>query len=328
MTSAPDRHHLHVDNPLLPQPDRHRRKHQRMNPQTISTARQKRLASRRQLRMVDAGEQIERDGGELSFSARIWAQLSLPCRNPGDVPRWSRKNGSVTVTLTPGPAGYPYGVVARYLLLWISTEAVRTRDRHLSPGPSLNAFLRALGQNTSGASGRRVTDQLYRLTTCSITIEDTRQTTTGTKVSGANLHVASRYELTFPTADDRDAKAAILLSQEYYDDLIAAPIPVFSQALKALAGSPMRVDLYVWLCYRMAVISKPVTVTWAQLQAQFGADYSQRRQFKAKLLEALDAVRVVYPRARVAVTDAGLRLHPSPTHVSRGRRQKQLGMAS
>ncbi|MEW1813417.1 replication protein RepA, partial [Pseudarthrobacter phenanthrenivorans] len=101
----------------------------------------------------------------------------------------------------------------------------------------------------------------------------------------------------------------------------AAPVPVYTAALKALSGSPLRMDLYVWLAYRMATLRGPVTITWAQLAGQFGGEYAQLRQFKAKLIKHLDAVRVVYPRARVAVTDAGLRLHPSATHVARKRKK-------
>ena len=287
------------------------------------------LISDRRLRLLQAGEELEQSPGEISFSTRIWAQLSLPYRDPGEVPHWTRKNGSLSVTVTPGPAGYPYGVVARYLLLWMSTEAVRTQSRELSPGPRFNAFLRTLGQNTSGASGRRVMDQLHRLATCSITIEDARTTAAGRHVSGTNLHVASRYALTYARGAETDSQASsIVLSEEYFADWLASPVPVYSQAIKALSGSPMRLDLYVWLCHRMAVLSKPTTVSWAQLEAQFGAEYSQRRQFKAKLREHLEAVRVIYPRARVAVTDAGLRLHPSPTHVARARRPQRLRAAS
>lgn len=281
------------------------------------------LISDRQLRLVRAGEEIERSPGEISFSTRIWAQLSLPYRDPGDLPRWTRKNGSVTVTVTPGPAGYPYGVVARYLLIWMSTEAVRTQSRHLNPGPSFNAFLRSLGQNTSGASGRRVAEQLHRLATCSITIEDTRISDRARHVSGANIHVASRYELTFPRVPDEKASASIVLSQDYFEDVLASPVPLYTAALKALSGSPMRLDLYVWICHRMGTLSAPVTISWAQLETQFGAEYSQRRQFKATLIKHLEAVRVIYPRARVAVTATGLRLHPSPTHVTRARKRRR-----
>ena len=286
---------------------------------TSRTPRQPPLITDRQLRLVQASEDIEQHPGEISFSTRIWAQLSLPYRDPGAVPHWTRQNGSLTVTVTPGPAGYPYGVIARYLLIWMATEAVRTQSRHLRPGPSLNAFLRSLGLNTSGASARRVTDQLHRLATCSITLEDTRLTERTRTVSGANIHVASRYELTFPRVPSEQASAEIVLSEDYYADVISSPIPIYTVALKALAGSPLRMDLYVWLCYRMATLSAPVTISWAQLEAQFGAEYARPRAFKAQLLKHLEAVRVIYPKARVAVVDNGLRLHPSPTHVTRQR---------
>ncbi|MCW1006886.1 replication protein RepA, partial [Streptococcus anginosus] len=105
--------------------------------------------------------------------------------------------------------------------------------------------------------------------------------------------MASRYELVFPRAAEAQATtASIVLSEEYFADVIAASVPVYTAALKALSGSPLRMDLYVWLAYRMATLRGPVTITWAQLAGQFGGEYAQLRQFKAKLIKHLDAVRV------------------------------------
>lgn len=270
-----------------------------------------------QLRLLEASEQIEQNPGEIAFSTRIWAQLSLPYRDPGPASAglWTRRNGDTTVTLSPGPAGYPYGVVARSLLTWMSTQAVRTNSRVLDPGPSLRSFLGALGTSSSGANQRRVMDQLHRLSTTAVLIETSRQQPGRKSVSGQNFLVAHRYEITYQNAGHNSAR--IELSEDYYQEVIRSPVPVLTSAMGALGGSPMRQDLYVWLCYRMATLQRPTTVSWPQLAGQFGADYKQLRQFKAAFVKNLEYVRVIYPQAKVTVTDAGLRLHHSPTHVPR-----------
>lgn len=275
--------------------------------------------SENRLRLVEASSEIEQTPGQLAFSTRIWAQLSLPYKDPGDqVRHWTRRNGDTTITLSPGPAGYPYGVVARSLLTWMSTQAVRTRSRHLDPGPSLRSFMSSLGTYApSGANQRRVMDQLHRLSTTSILIESAREQAATRTVSGQSFLVSSRYQLTYqkPGHNSGHSHALIELSEDYFREVLHSPVPVLTSALGALGGSPMRQDLYVWLCYRMATLGRPTTVSWTQLEAQFGAEYRHLRQFKAAFLKNLDQVKVIYPRARVAVMDKGLRLHPSPTHV-------------
>lgn len=276
------------------------------------------LISARQLRLVQAGADIEASPGQLAFSTRIWAQLSLPYRNPGDVPRWTRQNNAIRMTLTPGPAGYPYGVLPRYLLTWMTTEAVRTGARELDAGPSLAGFLKGLGLDGSGATARRVTDQLHRLATASINIEDIRDNGESWSISGANFHVASRYSFTFSKdRSDQQDERGVVLSEELFNSILASPVPLRAEALRALSGSPMRLDLYTWLAYRMSTLRRPTTVSWGQLGAQFGAEYAKRRQFKAAFLRNLEQVRIIYPQARISVLEAGLRLTPSATHVVR-----------
>ena len=87
-------------------------------------------------------------------------------------------------------------------------------------------------------------------------------------------------------------------------------------------------DLYTWLSYRMSYTqhrSRPIR--WEALMMQFGAGYGNvasseaaMRQavldFKRAFLKSLQAVKIVYPQARLDVTDQGLVLMPSPPHVS------------
>ena len=94
-------------------------------------------------------------------------------------------------------------------------------------------------------------------------------------------------------------------------------VPVDLRAIRHLRGSPLAIDLYVWLTYRMSYLKKPTLIPWESLQAQFGATYARPRDFRRKALVHLEAVLRVYPTVRIARTGSGLRLHPSPPHVAR-----------
>jgi len=98
-------------------------------------------------------------------------------------------------------------------------------------------------------------------------------------------------------------------------------VPLDLRALKALKRSPMRLDIYSWLTWRMFSVKRPTQIPWEYLKAQFGAGYAQDaqglRDFKKAFLEALHAVQIFYREANVVPTASSLSLRPSPTHVLR-----------
>ena len=101
-----------------------------------------------------AAELWDAEEHEIGYLARLFAQTSLPYRDPGDVPAWGRRNGNLVLVVQPGMTidkdgvprsiGYPFGTVPRLVLTWLSTEAVRTKSRDLMLGESLSQFMRSL----------------------------------------------------------------------------------------------------------------------------------------------------------------------------------------
>ena len=59
-------------------------------------------------------------------------------------------------------------------------------------------------------------------------------------------------------------------------------------ALKLLKRSPLALDIYFWLTYRMSYLQKDTLIPWEFLQMQFGAYYATDgrgpRDFKKKFL--------------------------------------------
>jgi len=45
----------------------------------------------------------------------------------------------------------------------------------------------------------------------------------------------------------------IALSEEFYKEVLAHPIPTDLEAVKVLSGAPAVLDLFMWLCYRSYV---------------------------------------------------------------------------
>jgi hypothetical protein len=263
--------------------------------------------------------QSAQEAGALGFMARALVQATLPHRKTAGT-EFLRRNGTFTLSLlAPSTVGLPYGTVPRLLLAWMTTEAVRTHTRELELGDTLSGFMRELGLvPTGGRWGTipRLKDQARRLfaSTVSATFDD------------ADKHASLGYRLADRALLWWDAKApnqaglwrsTVTLTDGFYQEIVAHPVPVDMRAMRALKRSPLALDIYCWLTYRTSYATRPSTIPWGALALQFGSDYGRLRAFKAAFLAELRKVMLVYRGANVEPLETGLLLKPARPHVAR-----------
>ncbi len=304
------------------------------------------LLDARTAELVEQAIQIEQDdaraAGTISYMSRIFCQVALPYRDPAPALEWWRNNGTVTLRLQPGMtdvgtptqrSAFPFGVMPRYLLAWMTTEvkqggsAVQDDGLTLDLGGSMRAFLRQIGIN-SGSAGRggsatRLRDQVTRLAMSTITVTDTREHGNGLwNFRAKNFGFVDEMSLWWSDKDRGTGTLwpnTITVTPAWRDSIKASAVPLDTRALaliqEAKAG-PLALDLYYWLAHRLYTVRKPTLVPWALLARQFGSQYAVLRQFKAAVVKALRVVKLAYLSADVTVTDQGLMLRPSPTPVA------------
>lgn len=237
---------------------------------------------------------LDPDKAEAAFMARQLVQATLPHKNPGDIPVWSRTNGNLTLSIQPGmntkkkkSIGYPYGTLPRLLLFWITTEAVRTNNPKIELGKSLSNFMEKLGLDASRGGKRsdskRLKEQMIRLFRATISFE---QSVNG-RDSWIDMQVAPKgmlcWDERFP---DRDAlwESYIQLGEDFFKAITASPVPVDIRALKGLKNSPLALDLYAWAtytAYQTQQTGQSRSLSWEILHKQFGAEY-KRKSFGAR----------------------------------------------
>lgn len=263
------------------------------------------------------------DAGKLGFMCRAMVQASLPSRKTEGT-EFIRQNGNFTLTLlSPSAVGLPYGTVPRLLLTWLATEAVKTRERELVLGETLSSFMRELGMTPTGGrwgSIPRLKDQSRRLFAATINgfYEDEDRT------AMLSQQIADHANLWWDTGSPEQAglwKSTVKLSESFFNEVVHNPVPVDLRAVKVLQRSPLALDIYAWLTYRLSYLRNPTVIPWPLLEMQFGANYKLTRQFKAAFIEHLASVLAVYPSARVEATDNGLKLMPSPPHIAKQSKQ-------
>lgn len=255
----------------------------------------------------------------LGFMARALVQATLPHKR-AEGSEFERRNGAFRLSLlAPSSVGLPYGSVPRLLLAWLTTEAVRTKSREIVLGETLSGFMRELDLVPTGGrwgSITRLKDQTKRLFSSTVTAIYEDPTKTG--IIGYRL--ADQAILWWDAKRPDQAalwQSSVLLTDPFFREITERPVPIDMRALKALKRSPLALDLYAWLTYRMSYLHKTAEIPWIALAAQFGSDYGRLRDFRSAFVSELRKVMVVYPQARVLPTDTGLRLQPSPTHIAR-----------
>ena len=288
---------------------------------------------------------------DIGYQARVFAQTSLPYRDPGSLPVWGRRNGSLSLVVQPGhdvdqdglpvSAGFPFGVIPRLLLTWISTEAVRTKDPVLPLGDSLSDFMRQLGLVPTGGKVGTITrlrEQMRRLFKATIAVRySEHDPQTGiVRDAGRQSMIAAEYDLWWSSRAPLNSQPTLLpsylrLTSEFFEEVTTRPVPVSLDALRLLRGSPLRLDIYSWLTYRMSYLRRPTKVAWDGLSLQFGSSHANTRQgrhnFRSDFERHLRYVLAVYPDAKVDVDSSGLLLRPSKTHVGRGARPAINGVS-
>jgi hypothetical protein len=288
--------------------------------------RKKRRAKKILQHALAIGNVEAQEARTLAFSARAMVLATLPYQDPGNVPSFGRENGGYSLSIQPGwddkrkvSLGYPYGTIPRLLLAWITTEAAYTKSRTLELGENLTDFMRQLGLRPTGGhfgSITRLRNQMMRLFAARISCVYRGKDGFAMK----HVNVAAESGLWWdPLQPDNTEKwhsGYIVLGYEFFQEIIDRPIPLDLRVMQAIKQSPLALDIYAWLTYRMSYLKKETLIPWASLRLQFGSDYTRPRAFKAHFIQQLTVVKALYSHARFSTeSEGGLTLYPSRPQV-------------
>lgn len=298
-----------------------------------------------------------KSAGALGFMARALVIATMPYKDP-KADAFVRTNGDFRLRIVAGyEGGIPYGIYPRLLMSWVATEAVRKQSPVIELGDSLSVFLREVLNLRSRGGGERgsstrVIEQMKRLFGSLVTASYT-----GTQEHKGfvlkNILIADELDLDDVEMDQLSRKiykedgeqlwtpqtkseagkwrSQVRLSNNFFKECITNPVPIDLRAYKALRASPLAMDVYTWLTYRMSYTqrrSRPIR--WESLMMQFGSAFNPNdidqavRDFKKAFLRALKLVLVVYPQAGVELSPNGLVLLPSRPHVLPAKGQRAL----
>jgi Plasmid encoded RepA protein len=257
-----------------------------------------------------------------------FAMTSLPHKRITETV-WRRSSPNTTLLVASGhtehgnPIGVPYGSIARLILLYLQTEAVKTGSAEVELGRSMNAWLTKMNLTIGGKTYGLVAEQAKRISHCRLTFF---VDSPGVKVSENGAFVAGRISM----ASGHDQQLSlwqekVRLDEGFLKSLREHPVPVREEAISAIGTRSLPIDIYIWLAYRLHVLTKPTPISWLSLHSQFGAGFQRVRQFKPTMTDALSMALAVYPEAGVSIGQDGLTLFPSPPAIPKAE-ARRLGI--
>ena len=253
-----------------------------------------------------------------AFVYSAWCHASFPHKPPATAAEtWTVQTDYVSLRVDPGKRttdageysiGLPYGAYARLLCIDWSSQAYNNRSRDIELGKNLGDTMKRLGLSTGGGKTReRLLEQAERLVRCRLTFDIRGKG----KSALLNQTIVDTAVFNESSRNSRFVER-IRLSETFYQQLLQYPVAIDPLSIMAIRNSPMAIDVYCWLAYRLLAVTEPTSISWTGLKAQFGPGVTAMRNFKFQFAESLHLAKGVYFGARADLTERGITLLPSP----------------
>lgn len=266
-------------------------------------------------------EQDAAAAGQIGYMARAMIWASMPHRKI-DGAHYKRDNGLASITMLVDPEiGLPYGKLPRLISAWLTREAKRTGARELLLGRSLSEFAGKLGLSTNGGL-RGDTSRLKMQATKLFSTFVSLKAHHGQDFAYKNVALSDEGMLLWNPKKPNEPslwESTITLSEAFFQECMEYAVPFDLRVLHCLR-SPLAIDIYLWLTWRMFILRRQVLIPWMSLRQQFGVGYAATNQgmahFRAEFHRCLHDVHTLYPAVHLSFEHDGLRLFPSPPHVN------------
>jgi len=283
--------------------------------------------SKQRSRKLDLIELIrtKRDKGqqEIGYSSRPFILCGLPLRRPANGGlEHIRRNGKFFLRVTGDPRfGLPFGQ-DRLIPIWVATLAIRQKNRviRFSSGAEI---LRTFGLPAGGKEYARLVQGFKRIFSATIFFGTEEQLQAEAVWDWARFHFFDRLRVWYTrdidqaTLPGEDFQNIVVLSESFWNEIQAHPIPLDLDVVKSLKDSPGCLDFYLWLAWRCWTSKRNERIPFFDatgLIHQLGTpEYTRERRFRQRVAQWLNTVRTFWPKCPAALSEDGRFLILTPT---------------
>lgn len=279
--------------------------------------------SKKESLLLEAQAEIFNEEPEgISFNHSLLCQVGFP-RKKVEGRTFERRSGKTLLEIEAGKIyngrelvlqDIPYGAMPRLIMVYISSQALRSKSPCVEVGDSMRDFMARLGLPTTGGQRGGYTmfkRQMEAVAACRLTLGYND----GLRAYTIDAKPIHKFE-TWLQRDNREPvlwPGKVELSKEFFETLQSHAVPLDPRALAAIKGSALALDVYCWLASRLYRI-KPgleVKISWQSLKEQFGHEYCNMTDFRKKFRKAVAQVWTVYQHACINLEDDGLYIRQS-----------------
>ena len=276
------------------------------------------VLSKRRMRKVESIEcvRLKREAARqnLGFSSRPFVLCGLPLKRPAPgCLLHERRNGQFVLQVTGHPSyGLPWGQ-DRLVPIFLGTLAIQQQTPRIT-FDSAAQMLVTFAMQQGGTQYRRLVAAFQRIFGATIFFGTDSQRERAAVVQRARFNFMSEAHIWYSRQPDQkllpgDCQNVIVLSDEFYREILNHPIPADLEAAKALSSSPAALDLFMWLSYRCFTARGrervPLFGDFGLINQLGSTDYARTRKFREKLGCWLDLIRSMWPECPASIDENG-----------------------
>jgi hypothetical protein len=250
----------------------------------------------------------------LGFSSRPFVLCGLPVKRPAAGQfLHERRNGQFLLQVTGHPAyGLPWGQ-DRLVPIFLATLAIKQQSRVIR-FRSAAQMLDTSGVQQGGTQYRRLMGAFQRIFGATIFFGTDTQRERAAVIHRARFNFMSEARVWYARNSAQDTlpgefENEIVLSDEFFGEIMNHPIPTDMEAAKALSCSPAALDLFTWLSFRCFIARSrecvPLFGESGLVNQLGGSEYSRPRKFRERLASWLDLVRALWPECPAKINQDG-----------------------
>ncbi len=196
--------------------------------------------------------------------------------------------------------GLPWGQ-DRLAPIFLATLAIRQQSQRIefeSAGEILDLF----GMQQGGSQYRRLIAAFQRIFGATIFFGTDTQREHAAVLHQARFNFMSEARIWYSREPNHrrlpgECRNTVVLSDEFYREVLDHPIPTDLEAAKTLSASPAALDLFMWLSYRCFTARKreriPLFGEFGLISQLGSTEYARPREFPEKLEGWLTLIRTM-----------------------------------
>ena len=284
------------------------------------------LISKQKVRQANSIQLVrsnrENAAQSLGFASRPFVLCGLPVKKP--VPALllhERRNGQFLLQVTGHPRyGLPWGQ-DRLVPIFLATLAIRQQTQTIT-FRSAAEMLDTFGMQQGGSQYRRLTSAFQRVFGATIFFGTDTQQAKATVVHRSRFNFMQETRIWYSRGSDQQFlpggfENEIVLSDEFYREIMNHPIPTDLEGAKVLSSSPAALDLFMWISYRCFSAKQeeriPLFGDFGLVNQLGSIEYARPRRFREQLNKWLTLIASLWPSCPAELSKDGMSLvlHPA-----------------